>query len=234
MKRNLKWILAMALIGGATIWKKNLQAQSLADSESAAPPTNLASKMEAAQPIVMKNSPGAKAGDLDPAPLESLQDMTKTLYQFTRPDSQLSDLVQYLESSRQQPQIARNSNPDTGEQVIIRTRSPLPGTRYFHAQYFTGENQKSFVQHMSFEFKPSESAMNSAIDAIQNSFPDLPSPHVRDSNFIQWNVGGYVLWIKKMAASDLQDDPFNAYSDEDVGTIRVAMELEIHGAEDAH
>lgn len=167
--------------------------------------------------------------------LASLEDMSRTLFQFTRPDSRLADLVQYLDSSRQQPLVTHNSNPDSGDMVIVRTKSPLPGTRYFHAQYFSDENNNSFVQHMSFEFKPGPTAMNDAVSAVEKAFPDLPSPKIQNGNFVQWDVpGGYVLWIKKMQSNDLQDDPFNAYTDEDVGTVRVAMELEIHGDEDHH
>jgi hypothetical protein len=163
----------------------------------------------------------------------SLEDMSRTLFQFTQPESRLSDLVQYLESSQQQPIVAQNSNPDTGDMVIVRTRNPLPGTRYFHAQYFADENQKGFVQHMSFEFKPGASAMTDAVDAVHKAFPDLPAPKTQNKDFIQWDIpGGYILWVKKMGTDDMQDDPFNAYTEDDIGTVRVAMELEIHGNDD--
>ncbi|NJL71061.1 MAG: hypothetical protein HC888_05310 [Candidatus Competibacteraceae bacterium] len=39
----------------------------------------------------------------------------------------------------------------------------------------------------------------------------------------------YIVWVKKMAKDDLQDDPFNSYTSADSGTVRVAVELEIHG-----
>ena len=39
----------------------------------------------------------------------------------------------------------------------------------------------------------------------------------------------------KMDADDLRDDPFNAYGPGDVGTVRVAIEAEIHDeADDGH
>ena len=38
-----------------------------------------------------------------------------------------------------------------------------------------------------------------------------------------------------MNLEDLKDDPFNAYTQNDVGTIRMAIEMEIHGEEhDSH
>ncbi len=46
--------------------------------------------------------------------------------------------------------------------------------------------------------------------------------------FISWRHGDYVVWAKKMELSDLQNDPFNAYTEADVGVVRVAVELEIH------
>lgn len=204
------------------------QPQSQPQQESAPPNSQpQASTSAAGKPTLPSPTSAATQPQKD---LESLEDMSRTLFQFTRPESRLVDLVQYLESSRQQPQVTHDSNPDTGEMVIVRTRSPLPGTRYFHAQYFSDENNKSFVQHMSFEFKPGPTAMNDALNAVENAFPNLPDPKVRKGDFIQWEVpGGYVLWIQKMKSQDLQDDPFNAYTEKDVGTIRVAMELEIHG-----
>jgi hypothetical protein len=146
--------------------------------------------------------------------LESLSQMSRSLFQFTRPDSRLVDLVSYLESSRQEPVVTKDSNPDTGELVIVRTRRPLPGTRYFHAQYFAGDDKKSFVQHMSFEYKPGPTALREAMDAIQESFGVIASEaKIRKVDYIQWNLEGHqILWLKKLNEKDLQDNPFNAYT----------------------
>ncbi|MGZ5279548.1 MAG: hypothetical protein ACXWC9_06380 [Pseudobdellovibrionaceae bacterium] len=207
-------------------------------SQSADASTESLAQLASQSSTNSQKSESPSSADLATAPVlknekASLEDMSRTLFQFTRPESRLSDLVQYLESSQQQPLVTQNSNPDTGDMVIVRTGNPLVGTRYFHAQYFADENQKGFVQHMSFEFKPGASAMNDAIDAVHKAFPDLPAPKSQNKDFVQWDIpGGYILWVKKMGNEDMQDDPFNAYSEEDIGTVRVAMELEIHGDQD--
>jgi hypothetical protein len=196
-------------------------------SAATSPLRNPAANSSASQ-APLTSSQRAPSSTTAPEKLAALDDMAHTLFQFTQPDVPLKDLVQYLESSRQQPLVTRNSNAATGEMAIIRTESPLPGTRYFHAQYFADENNQSFVQHMSFEFQPSESAMNDAIAAVQRSFPNLSAPERQQSDFVQWNLkNGYIVWVKKMAAADLQDNPFNAYTKADIGTVRVAVEMNI-------
>ncbi len=175
------------------------------------------------------------SADLSADELASLAKMTLTLFNFTQADSRLGDLLQFLEGAGQKPLVVNNSNADTGEMAIVRTGSPLPGTRYFHAQYFSDAGDKGFVQHMSFELKSAPGAMNSAEVAVQNNFPNLPNPSRRTADYIQWDLpNGQILWIKKLAATDLKDNPFNAYTAGDVGTIRVAVELEIHDDQASH
>lgn len=56
-----------------------------------------------------------------------------------------------------------------------------------------------------------------------------PPKYNKEKNFVSWEVNGdYILWIKKMESSDLKNSLFNTYDKNDIGTIRVAMELEIH------
>lgn len=166
---------------------------------------------------------------------DNLKDMAQTLSQYTRPETRLRDLVEYLQRTHQEPIVVTQSNPATGEMAIVRTKSPLPGTRYFHAQYMTNENQQSFVQHMSFEYEPGATSMEDARTAIQNAFPSLGSPKEQKDGYYRWDLNEtYIVWIKKMGPEDLQDDPFNAYTPEDVGTVRVAIEVEIHGDDDEH
>jgi hypothetical protein len=158
----------------------------------------------------------------------SLSNMTNTLERFIRPQASISDLINHLRRSRQNPLATHNSNPYTGEMAIVRTERPLPGTRYFHAQYFKGDDGSGFVQHMSFEFQPGPNSMAEAIASVRKSF-SLNEPNITKNDYVQWHLDkGYILWVKKMAADDLKNDPFNAYTLADVGTIRVAVELEIH------
>lgn len=183
--------------------------------------------------VATKRTPSS--ADLSADELASLAKMTLTLFNFTQADSRLQDLLQFLEGSGQKPVVVNNTNADTGEMAIVRTGSPLPGTRYFHAQYFSDAGENGFVQHMSFELKSGPGAMTSAEVAVQNNFPNLPNPKRRTADYIQWDLpNGQILWIKKLAAIDLKDNPFNAYTAGDVGTIRVAVELEIHDDQASH
>lgn len=156
--------------------------------------------------------------------------MAEILFQFTQNRRSLKELLQDLQS--QKPLVVRDANPFTGEMAIVRTREPLPGTRYFHAQYFAGSDQDPFVQHMSFEFQPGPQAMSDAIQTVSGAF-HLGAPEVQRDDYILWSLAnGYILWIKKMNREDLQSDPFNAYTAADDGTIRVAIEAEIHGPDE--
>lgn len=156
----------------------------------------------------------------------SLTEMTSTLARFAKPRADLRDLLDTIQD--QQPVITHDSNSVTGEMAIVRTKKPLPGTRYFHAQFFNNEDGQPFVQHMSFEFKPGPTAMADAVQAVHSAF-GVQSPETQREGYAKWDLpDGHILWVKKMDRDDLKDDPFNAYSDSDVGTVRVVLEAEIH------
>lgn len=174
--------------------------------------------------------PEDKSTPMSSVELESLKNMSSILSQAAEQKFTLTNLVESLNESGQRPLVARDENPDTGEMIIVRTKNPLAGTRYFHAQYFKDEAGARFVQHMSFEFKPSSNAMREAIATVEKTFSNLSRPRVQREDYVQWGLNDkYIVWVKKMGASDLMDDPFNSYSSSDDGTIRVALELEIHG-----
>ena len=54
------------------------------------------------------------------------------------------------------------------------------------------------------------------------------APTLEKKDFISWNQDGHTIWAKIQTKEDFAHDPFNAHDDSDVGTIRVAKELEIH------
>lgn len=183
------------------------------------------------------NSAGHSALASPPAkrsqdPRVSLNAMSTVLVDALRGKKNLEQIVQHLKISGQAPVVTRESNKATGEMTIVRTENPLPGTRYFHAQYFTDENNQRFVQHMSFEFKPGPHAMNDAVRAAIQSF-SLGAPTERTDDFVKWDLeDNYILWIKRKSARDLQNDPFKAYDiKKDNGTVQMALEQEIHGSE---
>lgn len=162
----------------------------------------------------------------------SLNEMSLVLVDAVRGSKNFEGIVQRLKQTGQDPVITRDGSATTGEMLIVRTKNPLPGTRYFHAQYFTDENNQRFVQHMSFEFQPSATAMADAVNAAVRNF-SVGEPTERKADFMQWNLDeNYVLWIKKKSVKDLQHDPFNAHDPKkDVGTVQMAVELKIHDDE---
>ncbi len=197
--------------------------------ETATPPVRepAASVPEPSRPLA---SNAGKTPNVPKPADSSLEAMGHTLGQIGQPAFSLKGLLEDLQRTGQQPLVVRDDNPDSGEMLIVRTKSPLPGTRYFHAQYFTDESGDRFVQHMSFEFKPGADSMSEAIASVERNFAGLSRPVVQRADYVKWKLDNhYIVWVKKMAAADLQEDPFNSYSLSDDGTIRVAVELEIHG-----
>lgn len=190
--------------------------------------TAVASPAQKRKPSSVPPKPAAQV--LKGPESDSLDSMGHTLGQVGQVSFTLKSLLEELQKSGQQPLVVHDNNPDSGEMIIVRTKSPLPGTRYFHAQYFTDEGGDRFVQHMSFEFKPGPDAMAAAVATVERNFPNLSRPVVQREDYVKWTLdNNYIVWVKKMASRDLQDDPFNSYAASDDGTIRVAVELEIHG-----
>lgn len=158
----------------------------------------------------------------------SLIQNSKIIKDFAVRETRSDALIEKLRELEARPLVMNDENPYTGSMKVVRTRSPFPGTRYFHAQYFDNEQNEEYVQHMSFEFRPGAQSFEAVKKSIKTAFK-LGEPLEDKEDFISWRQGDdYIVWIKKMELSDMKDDPFNAYSKEDVGTIRVAKELEIH------
>lgn len=158
----------------------------------------------------------------------SLIQNSQIMKDFAIEQTHSDDLVEKLREYEAQPLVMNDKNPYTGSMKVVRTRSPFPGTRYFHAQYFDNEEGDQYVQHMSFEFRPGDQSFEAVKKSIKATFK-LGSPLENKEDFISWRQGeDYIIWIKKMNLKDMKDDPFNAYTKEDIGTIRVAKELEIH------
>ncbi len=164
-----------------------------------------------------------------PLHLQSLRSMVQLLKKASSANANLKGLYQELQRTKQKPEISRSKNPYTGELVMIRTKSPLPGTRYLHGQYFAQASGAHFVQHLSFEFKPGPQAMSEVKTMLLQEFSELQKPVRESDNMIVYRLNdSYNVWLKKLSRKDLENSPFNAYGPEDIGTILVALELEVH------
>jgi len=160
---------------------------------------------------------------------QSLSSLGSTLSRYTKKNINLNELKADLITSGLSVVSSRDKNKFTGEMVVVRTNNTLPGTRYFHAQVFKDENNNDFIQHMSFEYRPGDKAFAEVVASIKKEFNLSDNATVQKDGFYSWNTdSGHVIWIKRLQAEDLKNDPFNAYTKADVGTIRVAVELEIH------
>ncbi len=190
---------------------------------------NAKAPAENANSVSAISSVGKNKINSNPVYIKSLKTMVQILKKASNSVEDLRGLYQALQTSRQEPILAKNKNPYTGEMVVIRTKSPLPGTRYFHGQFFEASTGGHYIQHMSFEFKPSPQALGEANAVLLEAFPGLGEPIRQSDSMIVYRLNDkYNLWMKVLGADELQDSPLNAYGPEDVGSVRVALEMEVH------
>ena len=140
-------------------------------------------------------------------------------------------LIEYFKSENLAPEMSVESNEYTGTMKMIRTGKSLPGTRYYHAQYMGDDPDNTFLQHISFEYKPGENSMQRAIESAESSY-DLSNKKIhRDGDFITYDIGEegtHELSIEKASFETLKDDPFNAYTESDDGTVITRIEMKVH------
>lgn len=161
-------------------------------------------------------------------PQHSLFTMNKILKHFSLTQHRLEDIIARLDALKMRPVLHRDQNPYTGTMYVLRTDSPLPGTRYFHAQYFSDDKHLPFLQHMSFDIPPQKNGFQNTIQAIKTAFGKLPHPSVVKKDLIVWPwKKGYNIWIQRLDKEHISGDPFNAYDEKDIGSIKVAIEMDM-------
>ncbi len=231
-------LLALVGVGLILIYFLQKEDSPVSVVESQAAPevqTFSAKPLESAAPVTQLPSAQTQVTeDKSQRELQSLKTMTLLLAQYTQSGKDLNELVGQLQREGHKPYMSKNKNPYTGELTIIRTRSPLPGTRYFHAQYFGDAQNKANLQHISFEFRGGPNALENAVNTVYSSFPGIGRPIEDDPEFKQWKLGeDYTVWIKRLDLDDVTaDNPFNAYTKADIGTIRMVIEQDPHGGEE--
>lgn len=153
--------------------------------------------------------------------------MTSLLKKYSSTTWSLDHVIRDLDDNSFRPHLLTDSNPYTGHLMVLRTESPLPGTRYFHGQYFLDKNNRPFLQHMSFDIQASPAGFEDAIGIVKNIFGKLPKPSLHKKDFIMWPwKNGYNIWVQKLSFDQLKGDPYNAYESADAGTIKIALELD--------
>jgi len=141
------------------------------------------------------------------------------------------ELVRYFEQEKLQPEMSERSNEYTGTMIMIRTQRSIPGVRYLHAQYMGDDSEHTFLQHFSYEFRPSSNAVERATQSAEETYSLRNKKVYRDGEFITYDIGDngeYELSIEKANWESLENDPYNAHAKGDVGAITTRIELKLH------
>lgn len=237
MKKSVLLTVAGGLIAGALVMAllKNRAATSADGIESEAIPGAAGTAPVTA---AGQASLGAAGSTTSPAPaparlpppsareLQSLREMARIVRDAVKPGARMEDLIRVLQEGRQQPFVSRNGGAETGALMIVRTKNPPPGTRYFTAQYFTDANGAKSLQHISFEFKPGSTSYE---EAVKISREILGAPAEVRGRFTKWNLpDNRIHWINEPTVEQLIENPINPHTKEDAGTVVFAIEDEIH------
>lgn len=158
--------------------------------------------------------------------------LTKLIARAHKNPNSPEAVVTELNDRNLQPTMATESNPYTGAVTFIRTENTLPGVRYFHAQYLSdkpGIENEALLEHMSFELRPSATVFEDARKIVYASFAEADKPEVDEKDFVMWRLNeGRIAWVKRLSLEEMQNNPFNAYDKSDLGTVRIAVELDPH------
>lgn len=154
------------------------------------------------------------------SPSTSLQMMLNLMTRFAKANRK--SMLETLRQAQLRPLVVEDLNPQSGALTFVRLEQDVPGIRYFHAQFF----EDSRPQHISFEYQPGSSAFEDTERRLRYL---IGRPVVQTKDFIKWKFkNGLNLWMKRMQTDDLGDDPFNAYTMSDLGTIRIVLESDVH------
>jgi hypothetical protein len=226
-----KFFLGLASLAAALLVLNKQQSKPISppSSQSTPPAPSQATVDSGKSPSPLQSSTAQPVAQANNAETQHQLILAKLLHDFSQPNKPLSELVQFLEQNHQEPVVSHNKNSFTGDLAIVRTQNPFTGTRYFHAQYFSdpqSNKPNGFLQHMSFEIPSGPNAMTAAMEILRSSFQNLDQPKTQNADTTEWDLGnGYVLWIKRLDKKDITENPFNAYTENDIGTLRVAIEL---------
>ncbi len=170
---------------------------------------------------------------LAPPEVQSVTTFLKEIRRAVGSNSAPEQLYRELEGLQLQPRKSISTNHSTGDLITVRAQAPLPGVRYFHAQFMSdGEGSAPVAQHISFEIRPSADGMSIAKKLASEIFTLNIAPTVETENYVEWNRNGRTLWIRKMIdLKTLKSDLFNARDKSDLGLVMVALELDPHAHE---
>lgn len=190
--------------------------------------------VEQTGPMTSEHSPNIRSKIQFPSPdptqsLSSAEEgfsfMLESILFGFQPNQSLDDLLSLLLKSKQEPKVYSDFSEQFFEnQIVVRTDSPVLGTRYFHGIYLSVD-QKLIPSHLSFETNVKFEEALAAIEKIISKEKRITDQSDLDSGNSAWSLTErYRLRAKKLVSDDLIDHPTNAYTKDDIGTVVVSVE----------
>lgn len=165
----------------------------------------------------------------------SVNTITKMLRAAVAQDISTKSFIELVKTTGLKPVASTNKDPDSNGLTTVRASNSLEGTRYFHAQFFAGDKIKDFPQHLSFEIRPSANSMEIASQMIETNFKGSAKLVETRADYKRWKTStGQVIWAKVLDEEDVMESPINPRDKNDIGTVWVAIEHEIHDEDDGH
>lgn len=198
---------------------------------------NIIQATPATLPVVSAEAEALRQTPLNDQEIKSVSRLTSFFGKLsTAKTSSVQGVVNNIKALGLTPQKTIDENPYTGRLTIIRTANALQGTRYLHVQ-MPGINPKDeFVQHMSFQIRPGKDSFDKAVAMMQKSLPKGSKIQEQSSEFVKWSIeGGKEARVEILNTMDqLHSSKYDAVSKDDLGTVKVTVEIAIHETEGEH
>jgi hypothetical protein len=170
---------------------------------------------------------------------EGQKAMQETFREALKEESSIEELVTILKDFESLPSINREGDESFGHVYSISLKKAFPGTRNFYAQYESSPGSAPRVQRISYELPPGPESVIKAreffdtIDGVERVVEEG-----EEFGRVQYKDGRH-CWYKVMDEEWIaQPNPINAYSKDDIGTVVIVCEDDIHphmdGNEDGH
>lgn len=175
-------------------------------------------------------------GPLSVQEVESVNSLVKTISQAIAQRSNSNNFMKAVQALNLKPKFIDEGTTAVGSMVTVRTHDALEGTRYLHAQFTGVKNNADYLEHVSFQIRPGSNSFQKAVEILNQFLPKTKKVKESSSDYVLYNTDdGYVAWAKIATREDLKSNKYNASSKEDVGSVIVTIEQEIHDMdEDGH
>jgi hypothetical protein len=175
-------------------------------------------------------------GPLSFQEVQSVNNIVKTISQAIAKRSNSTAFMQAVQALNLKPKFMDEGTTAVGSMITVRTHDALEGTRYLHAQFTGVKNNADYLEHVSFQIRPGSDSFQKAVEILNQFLPKNKKVKESSSDYVLYNTDdGYVAWAKIATREDLKSNNYNASSKEDVGSVIVTIEQEIHDMdEDGH